>query len=167
MGFNNGLERKKFEAQWSRLRVEYAASGMDESTITAMYEFDCQTFNSNRRYAEHTQAISHQTFSDDGDEAGEDKSALLVKFSASFTEGACDTYQLEGNGWVDEIKSERLWKGVSKLSDSDKELLTLHIFYGYSITEIAQMQGIASPTVSKKLTRIKKFLQKYLPMATK
>lgn len=163
MGFNNGLEKKKFEAQWNRLRVEYTASGMDESTITAIYEFDCQTFNSNRRYAEHTQAISHQIFSDDGDEASEDKSALLVKFSASFT----DTYQLEGNGWVDEIKSERLWKGVSKLSNSDKELLTLHIFYGYSITEIAQMQGIARPTVSKKLTRIKKFLQKYLPMATK
>lgn len=167
MGFNNGLERKKFEAQWSRLRVEYAASGMDESAISALYEFDSQTFNSNRRYAEHTQAVSRQTFSDDGDEIGGDKSALLVKFMDSFTAGTCDTYRLEGKDWVDEIENERLWKGISQLSDSDKELLTLHIFYGYSITEIAQMQGIARPTVSKKLTRIKKFLQKYLPMATK
>ena len=48
MGFNNGLERKKFEARWSRLRVEYAASGMDENMITAMYEFDRQTFNSDQ-----------------------------------------------------------------------------------------------------------------------
>lgn len=167
MGFNNGLERKKFEARWSRLRVEYAANGMEESMITEMYEFDLQEFNSNRRYAEHTQAISQQIFSDDGDEAGEDKSALLMKFLDTFTAGTCDTYQLEGKGWVDEIENERLWKGISQLSDSDKELLTLHIFHGYSITEIAQMQGVARPTVSKKLTRIKKFLQKYVLRATK
>ena len=62
MGFNHGLERKKFEARWSRLRVEYAASGMEESAITAIYEFDRQTFNSDRRYAEHTQAFSQQVF---------------------------------------------------------------------------------------------------------
>ena len=58
MGFNNGLERKKFEARWSRLRVEYAANGMEESMITQMYEFDLREFNSNRRYAEHTQAMT-------------------------------------------------------------------------------------------------------------
>ena len=28
MSFNNGLERKKFEAAWKKLRVEYAAAGM-------------------------------------------------------------------------------------------------------------------------------------------
>jgi len=165
MGFNNGLERRKFEAQWSCLRVEYAASGMDESTILAMYEFDRQTYNSDRRYAEHTQAISQQAFSDDGDEAREDKSALLVKFADSLS-AATDTYQIEGKGWIGEIESERLQKGIKKLSDSDKELLTLYVFYGYSITEIAKMQGIARPTVSKKITRIKKFLKKYLPVAT-
>lgn len=52
MGFNYGLERRRFEARWSRLRVEYAANGMEESRITEMYKFDLREFNSNRRYAE-------------------------------------------------------------------------------------------------------------------
>ncbi len=161
MGFNNGSERKKFEAQWSRLRVEYAACGMDESMMIAMYEFDWQTFNSDRRYAEHTQAFSQQEFSDDGDTVGDDKSALLIKFFDSFTTTISDTYRLERNGWVDEIKNERLWTGLSKLSESDQELLTLYVFCGYTMTEIAKRNGISQPAVSKKFLRIKKFLEKF------
>lgn len=161
MGFNNGLERKKFEARWSRLRVEYAANGMEESMITQMYEFDLREFNSNRRYAEHTQAISRQKFSDDSDEAGEDKSALLVKFMDSFITQSSNLFHLEGNGWIDEIENSRLWKGISTLSDKDKELLTLYIFYGYTMVEIAKKQGISQAAISKRFSRIKKFLEKY------
>lgn len=87
MAFNNGLKRKQFEARWNRLREEYAASGMDESTIAALYEFDRQTFNSNRRYAEHTQVLCNQGAFDDGDEGGEDKSTMLLKFFDSLTTG--------------------------------------------------------------------------------
>lgn len=159
MGFNNGLEKKKFEAQWSRLRVEYAASGMDESTITALYEFDCRTFKSNRRYAEHTQAISHQTFSDDGDEVSEDKSPLLAKFLDAFTMQGSHTHRM--NDWLDEIENRRLWKGLSKLSDKDKELLTLYIFGEYTMVEIAKMRGVSQAAISKRLLWIKNFLKKY------
>ena len=161
MGFNNGLERKKFEARWSRLRVEYAASGMDENMITAMYEFDRQTFNSDRRYAEHTQMLSCQVFSDDGDKAGEDKSPLLVKFMDALTIQNGDISHLRGDGWLDEIENSRLWKGISELSDKDKELLTLYIFYGYTMVEIAKMQGVSQAAISKRFSRIKNFLRKY------
>ncbi len=67
MGFNNGLERKKFEAMWKKLRAEYAAAGMDEAAIEEMYQFDLDTFRSDRRYGEHTQAMPSQQFEDDGD----------------------------------------------------------------------------------------------------
>ena len=161
MGFNNGLERKKFEARWSRLRVEYAANGMEESMITEMYEFDLQEFNSNRRYAEHTQAISRQIFSDDGDEAGEDKSPLLVKFWDSFTTQNDSLFHLEGNGWIKEIENSRLWEGLSVLSDKDKELLTLYIVYGYTMVEVAEKQGVSQAAISKRFSRIKKLLKAY------
>lgn len=161
MGFNNGLERKKFEAQWSRLRVEYAANGMEESMIAEMYEFDLREFNSNRRYAEHTQAISRQTFSDDGDEASEDKSPLLMKFIDSFTTETGSIFRLKGAGWIDEIENSRLWEGLSVLSDKDKELLTLYIVYGYTMVEIAEKQGVSQVAISKRFSRIKKFLKKY------
>ena len=55
MSFNNGRERRKFEAAWKKLRMEYAAAGMDAEAIEEMYQFDLETFRSERRYAEHTQ----------------------------------------------------------------------------------------------------------------
>lgn len=134
--------------------------------MIAMYEFDRQTFNSDRRYAEHTQMFSRQEFSDDGDGTSEDRSPLLMKFLDSLSAEAGDTYQLKGISWVEEIESENLWEGVSKLSDSDRKLLTLYVFYGYSITEIARMQGVTRPAVSKRLIRVKRFLKKFFSRVT-
>ena len=39
MSFNNGLERKKFENTWKKLRMEYAAAGMSKADIEEMYQF--------------------------------------------------------------------------------------------------------------------------------
>ena len=52
MGFNNGSERRKLNAEWERLRVTYRQAGMSEEAIQAMYEFDLNTLNS-----EHTRQI--------------------------------------------------------------------------------------------------------------
>ena len=64
MSFNNGRERRKFEAAWKKLRMEYAAAGMDAEAIEEMYQFDLETFRSERRYAEHTQGMPFQQFAD-------------------------------------------------------------------------------------------------------
>jgi len=126
-----------------------------------MYEFDRQTYNSDRRYAEHTQAISQKSFSDDGDEAGEDKAALLMKFSDSLTTKESDMFQPDRTSWVDEIESKKLRKGIAKLSVKDREVLALYVFFGYTMDEIAEKQGVSQPAISKKLARIKKILRKY------
>ena len=55
MAWNNGLERKKFEAEQAKLAAEYRAAGMNEEQIQQMYEFDLDVFHGNRSYAEHTQ----------------------------------------------------------------------------------------------------------------
>lgn len=55
MAWNNGLERKKFEAEQTKLAAEYRATGMSEDQIQQMYEFDLSVFNSTRRFTEHTQ----------------------------------------------------------------------------------------------------------------
>ena len=41
MSFNNGNERRKLNAKWEHLRVQYREAGMSEDAIQAMYEFDC------------------------------------------------------------------------------------------------------------------------------
>ena len=42
MSFNYASEKRKFDAMWAKLRVEYREAGMEESAIAAMYEFDCE-----------------------------------------------------------------------------------------------------------------------------
>jgi DNA-directed RNA polymerase specialized sigma24 family protein len=161
MSFNNGLERKKFEAAWKKLRVEYAAAGMDEAAVEAMYQFDLDTFNSERRYAEHTQELPFQQFDDDGDTAGEDTSALLVKFFDAFAVMPQETVGTNRYGWVEEIRSKTLSAAVQRLSEADIELLTLHVYEGYGVSEIAKMKGVTQSAISQKIIRIKKFLKNF------
>ena len=161
MGFNYGLEKKKFDREWDRLRREYRAAGMDEASIEAMHEFDWQGFNAERAYRNHTQEMPFQQFDDDGDTASEENSALLVKFFNSFVVMPQDTDSERRDGWLDEIGSEKLSTALRRLSEEDIELLTLHVFDGYGVTEIAAMQGVAHATVSKKMKRIKNFLKNF------
>ena len=161
MGFNNGSERRKFDRMWKKLRVEYAAAGMDEAAIEEMYQFDLTVYRSNRRYAEHGLFAAEQVFSDDGDIVSEDKSPLLKRYFDSLAVLPRDVDGYRRGSWVDEVESPRLACALRQLSASDLELLTLYVFEGYSVTDIAAMQGIAHQNVSKKIRRIKKFLQNF------
>ena len=40
MGFNYGLEKKKFDEEWEKLRKEYEAAGMTAESIKEIYEYD-------------------------------------------------------------------------------------------------------------------------------
>ena len=48
MSFNNGNERRKLNAKWEHLRVQYREAGMSKEAIQAMYEFDLDVLNSER-----------------------------------------------------------------------------------------------------------------------
>ena len=159
MKFNKGYEWKKFEEEWKRLRGEYAAAGMDEAAIEAMYEFDRGVFNSNRRYAEHTQEVNPQVFSDDGDCAEDGNSALLRHFLSAFSVEQGDIGVWGKYSWIEKVDSPVLYKCLSGLSDSDREILTLWIFEGYSASEIARMQGSTQQNISKKICRLKKIIK--------
>jgi RNA polymerase sigma factor (sigma-70 family) len=134
---------------------------MDEAAVEAMYQFDLDTFNSERRYAEHSQELPFQRFDDDGDTAGEDTSALLVKFFDAFAVMPQETVGNNRYGWVEEIRSEALSAAVQRLSDADIELLTLHVYEGYGVSEIAKMKGVTQSAISQKIIRIKKFLKNF------
>ncbi len=159
MKFNKGYEWKKFEEEWKRLRKEYAAAGMDEASIDAMYEFDHGVFNSNRRYAEHTQEVGPQVFFDDGDIADEGNSALFLRFLPSFSVELDDAGIMGRYSWVEKIDAPVLYRCISGLPDSDKEILTLWIIEGYSASEIARMQGSTQQNISKKICRLKKTIK--------
>lgn len=57
MSFNNGNERRKLNAEWKHLRVQYREAGMSEDAIQTMYEFNLSVLNSERAYAANTVAV--------------------------------------------------------------------------------------------------------------
>ena len=136
MSYNHGREFKKFQAHQRRLRRQYEQLGMPESDIEALYQGDLQEFNDDRRHEEHNP----------------------IRLDV------CEPLVApEGGGhsrlwWVEEISNPALVGRLKSLSEADLELLTLFVFDGFGQVEIAQRLGVSQVAVSKKITRLKIFL---------
>ena len=58
MGYNHGLEKKKFDNEWQKNEKLYRELGMTDEQIASIKEFDYQTFRSDRAYFEKKQDLS-------------------------------------------------------------------------------------------------------------
>ena len=156
MSFNNGNERRKLNAKWEQLRVQYREAGMSEEAIQAMYEFDLGVLNSERAYDANTVAVC-----DGEDDVDTRKAADLKQYEAAIT--VTDTYHETKScfGWIGEIENERLLSALEKLSEDDLKLLTLYIYEGYSTVELSKAYGIAHQNISKRIIKITNFLKNF------
>ena len=156
MSFNNGNERRKLNAKWEQLRVQYREAGMSEEAIQAMYEFDSGVLNSERAYDANTVAVC-----DGEDDVDTRKAADLKQYEAAIT--VTDTYHETKScfGWIGEIENERLLSALEKLSEDDLKLLTLYVYEGYSTVELSKAYGIAHQNISKRIIRITNFLKNF------
>ena len=156
MSFNNGNERRKLNAKWEQLRVQYRKAGMSEEAIQAMYKFDLSVLNSERAYAANTVAVG-DSYNDDNAR----KAADLKQYEAAIT--VTDTYHETKSRfeWIGEIENERLLSALEKLSEDDLKLLTLYTYEGYTVTEISKVFWVSQPTISIKIKRITNFLKKF------
>lgn len=161
MGFNYGYERKKFEAEWKKLRKEYALAGMSEDAIDELYRFDLDSFNAERAYRKHTQPMKGFTETEERSVAGDVLSPMQKHFLKSLSIEARITDPDRRFAWIDELDDEEIVKALKTLPESDIDLLTLYAIEEYTVTEISRMQGIAQPTVTKKITRLKRFLKNF------
>lgn len=156
MGFNYGLEKRKFTEEWKKLYREYKAAGMSEEDIQDIYAFDLNVFRKNRTECQRTQPLSESSC-DDGTEQGESMSALLKKFSSALS--VCDEYSFQSDprfAWVDEMENDELYRKIISLPKRDMDLLTLIAFEGYSQREVAEIRGIAPAAICKKIAKLKK-----------
>ena len=154
MGYNYGRERRKFEIDFAKRRLEYAKAGMSESAIGEIYKFDLDVFNKNRTYATRNQSMLPDNF-DEQDDAP-DKLTVINKSIAYEQEFIF----LSRYGWTDEIENPMLAKNIKKLSVADLELITL-VMDGYTQREIAKMRSVSQKAISKKIVRIKNFLKNF------
>ena len=157
MSFNKGLELKKFEAHWEKLRVEYAAAGQEEYAIQKMYDYDRQQFNSERTFVERTQEFTAPAYESSEEEA----SPLMLRYQEAIT--TKDTYHETKSkfAWIGEIEDERLLSALENLSDSDLELITLYAYEGYDTVEISKAFGTTKQNISKKIQRITNFIKNF------
>lgn len=135
MTFNYGAERKKFEKTWAITEALYRKHGMSESAIQEMREYDWDLFKAARIEAIHTQEMGFQPDSDD-DMTMMD-SPLLMKFFDQFTSqydthGSHDRYW-----WLEELSDPRFIAVIPRLTNDEKELLTLIVVEGYTQGECA------------------------------
>ena len=159
MSWNNGDERRKFEAEQKKLAEEYRALGMSEEKIQALYEFDLAQFNSKRRYYMHTQEFSTSDFEEG--ESDDSESTLLHKFFDELTVTIEYGSYSSRYWWIEEIEDEELAGRVRKLTAEEIEMLTLVAFEGYSQVDAAEKMGIPYRTFKHKMQKIKIFLKNF------
>ena len=156
MSFNNGNERRKLNAKWEQLRVQYREAGMSEEAIQEMYEFDLGVLNSERAYDANTVAVC-----DGEDDVDARKAADLKQYEAAIT--VTDTYRETKSrfAWIGEIENERLLAALENLSEDDLKLLTLYVYEGYTESEISKAFSISQPAIHKRIEKITIFLKKF------
>ena len=131
MSFNNGNERRKLNAKWEHLRVQYREAGMSEDAIQAMYEFDLGVLNSERAYITNTMTVSGAA-----DDCAAKETSDFKQYEKAVT--VTDTYHETKSRftWIGEIEDERLLSALENLSDADLELITLYAYEEHDTVEI-------------------------------
>jgi DNA-directed RNA polymerase specialized sigma24 family protein len=122
-----------------------------------MYLFDLDRFNSDRRFGEHTQQFAISELEDD-DEA---TSPLYEKFSDVLTVSIERSGEHSRSGGLMRLIDADLATKLRKLSVDDRKLLTLIVQDGYTVFEIASFCMVAHSTISRKLSRLKKYLKNF------
>ena len=152
MTFNYGAERRKFDKNWTETEALYRKHGMSESAIQEMREYDWDLFKAARIEAIHTQDMGFRP--DEDDDVSMMESPLLMKFFEQCTT-QYDTYgEHMRYWWLEEVSDIRLVAGIAKLTDEDKEFLTLLIVEGFSQTECAVKMHSSQSAISRRLIRI-------------
>jgi len=156
MSFNNGNERRKLNAKWEQLRVQYREAGMSEEAIQAMYEFDLGVLNSERAYDANTVAVC-----DGEDDVDARKAADLKQYEAAIT--VTDTYHETKSrfAWIGEVENERLLAALESLSELDLKILTLYVYAGYTESEIASALESKRITIHKRIDQMTMFLKNF------
>ena len=97
----------------------------------------------------------------DGEEVADDRSSFMKKFSSRFSVPAEESDPDRRYGWIDEIENPVLSEILQKMPEKDKELLTLYVIEGYTVTDIAMMEGSTHQNISKKIRRLKNILKNF------
>lgn len=139
MSYNHGLEEKIFEDQWKKTAEEYRKSGMTEEQIVAIYRFDREVFNLDRRYRERTVCIF------------DNPNIKRLK--------VYDDYSADNRySWIDKIEDSKKYEKVMSLPEIWREAFTMYIFDGYTQKEISSKLLKSQQAISYWIVKIAEIL---------
>ncbi len=150
MQVSNKSKRKQFISTCKNQYNQYRNAGMTEEAIEEIFKFDLNCFNRSR---------AAKRWGDSFSEVFEDNLECDVSFQ-SHQPIQNDVYYTGYSrfSWIEQISDGTLYSRLQKLSDDDKELLTLLAFDEYSQTEISRIQGKTPSAISRKISRLGKYL---------
>ena len=135
MSYNHGLEERIFEKQWKKIAEEYRKSGMTEEQIAAIYEFDRQVFNSDRRYRERTIDLYANP------------SVKKMKVYDDYLEN--NRYR-----WIDNIDDPEKYKKIMSLPKIWRDAFTMYLYDGYTQKEISSKLLRPQQSISRWIVKI-------------
>lgn len=157
MKWNNGYERRKFDAKQKRQAEEYRRLGMTEAQIAEMYRYDLHTYRANRIYAIHNQPLDECSFSDNGNDESDNQ--LFERYLDILSTSDDESTEHSRYWWLEQIKNPTFAQKLKELPIELIELITLYAYDGYTETEIANEFGVTKMAICKRLKKIKKILE--------
>ncbi len=156
MKFNYGMEKKKFDENWKKIRKEYREAGMDEESIEKMYEYDWEMFKKERVWCAHNQYLDRRYLCLDNEirESSHDFNPLFRRILDQLSYVFSEEDMEDGYAWMETLEDKRLYDAILSLEDEQKYYLKLRVIDGYNLEDIAEIFGVSAPAVHKRLNRI-------------
>jgi DNA-directed RNA polymerase specialized sigma24 family protein len=155
MGFNYAEEKKKFDQEWEKLKVEYEQAGMSDEAIQKMHDYDWKEFLARRVYYNRTHykpdPYSSEEQTDDLSVLAQKHKQLQVSFDESNFKGRYS--------WIDSVENPLLSAALKTLSEEELELLTYLVLEEHTQVELAKKWGCSQGNISVKMTKLKKFFK--------
>lgn len=162
MGFNYGYSRKKMEGEFAKVSAICQKNGMPEDTIEAIYHMMLDDLNNDRRFYVHTQTYNGLQFAD-GNETNEGNSPLLNKFVDQCSVPQAEICEWSRMAWIDDIDTPEIAVWLKSLDEDDILILTLIVVDQMKQTEVAKVLRKHDSSISRKMKRLRKSLEKILP----
>lgn len=139
MRYNHRKAEIIFEKKWSEEKERFIASGMTDEQIAAIYEYERDVFNSERRYYENTVSVDNDDMFD-----------RLRGIEISLPEGRYF--------WLDRV-SPYAYKQLMNFPLEYIEAFTMYIYDGYTQKQISSILLKNQSSISRWIDKITEILK--------
>lgn len=139
MKFDCSKELAKLKSEWIIQEQIMRDEGISEEIIQQLYDFSFAQFKTDRNYYLHKEEYT------------------------CITDQIDQTFDINENfNFLEQVENPELLKGLKQLSSDNYKLFYFYAVKGLSQVEIANLTNQPKQNVCNKISRIKKYLKKFL-----